>query len=206
MNQLTTQAQVSRSSGTSWTDELIAADLRQAAQMIGSFPSASELRRLGRNDLCCAIVRCGGFASWASRIGMERKGSDSDTGWEGERVMRDIFTAMGYRCEKATAVKSPFDLLVDDVLRVDVKSARFKEYGPSKGWFFRIGKIPQADLVVLLKLDTQAFYAVPWWDCPTSNITITPTGDRYTQYLNGWHVVKDMVQQAKEMRTKYPKS
>lgn len=180
----------------SWTDELIAEEARRVAQSLGHFPSAQELRQLGRNDLACVIGKRGGFLRWADRIGIARHGSDSDTGWEGEEAVRREFLARGIFCVRSKAIKAPFDLLAQEVLKIDVKSARFAEYGgksASRGWFYRVGKICQADLVIFYQLDTSSFYAVPWWKCPTTNLTIPVSGGQWKPYLNDWNRIRRMI-------------
>lgn len=176
---------------------MIAEELVTIGKQIGKMPSVSYLRETGRNGLMCAITRRGGFLKWSERLGLNRSTSDSDTGWEGEKMVESILARHLLPVSKPGAVKSPYDLLVDGCLRVDVKSARFAEYGYSKGWFYRIGKWPQADVIALLKLDTGDVYWLPWWVCPTTNITITPTGNRYTGFLNRIEVVQSLVNQRK---------
>lgn len=175
-----------------WTDEKCEAELRRLCETMGHFPSANELRAAGHNALCCRITKTGGIIKWAERLGMHRAHSDSDLGWEGEIAFMRMLQARGFTCERSKAVKAPFDLLVEGVLRVDVKTARFASYGHSSGWFYRIGKLAQSDLVVLLKLDAGDFYALPWHVCTTSNMTITLTGKTYVRYLNNWGLIESM--------------
>lgn len=186
-----------------WTEARIEGELRQVAASIGSFPSCQDLRYVGKNDLACQVSRNGGFLAWSERLGIPRRHSDSDTGWDGEIAVMEAMRARGLKVERQTAVKAPYDLLVNGSLRVDVKAARFATYKNGKsgeacaGWFFRIGKQPQADIILFYKLDTGGIYPVPWWDCPTSNVTITPTGHRYAKYENNWSIIDRML----EMRT-----
>lgn len=175
-----------------WTDEKIEADLRAIADGIGSFPTNSELLNLGRGDLSNAINKSGGLIAWAIRLGMQRKWSDSDFGWEGEGAVTDMFIVNGHRATRTT-VKAPFDILVDDVLRVDVKTAKLATYGKSSGWYYRLGKIPQADLVLLYQADTGEFYGLPWHVCPTGNVTINNGASKYAAYKNNWPLIRSMI-------------
>jgi hypothetical protein len=160
---------------------------------LGHFPSHGDLKEMGRYDLSNQITRRGGFLKWSDRLGIERRTSDSDTGWEGERAASERLQALGFRVTPRRGVKCPFDLLIDGVLRIDVKAARQQCYGDSRGWFYRIGKLPQADLVLLWQLDTGGFYAVPWFLCPTTNITISPTGGKYARFRNNAGLIRDML-------------
>lgn len=179
-------------SRTRWTDDMVADRIRGIASKTGVFPSISFLRESGQNDLACQITRRGGSFAWADRLGLKREHSDSDTGWEGEVAVQGILEAEHFRVERQSAVRWPFDLLVNGVLRVDVKAARFATYGPCSGWFYRIGKAPQADLIALHQLDTGTTYWIPWVSVPTSNITISKDGGKWAPFRNAIGLVAKM--------------
>lgn len=189
-----------------WSDELVETELRRITGALGWFPSASDLTGMGMNSLLCAVTRRGGLLAWSDRLRLARRHSDSDTGWEGEIAVRDLFVREGIPCERSDAVKAPFDLLADGVLRVDVKAARYAEYRSpkagttSRGWFYRLGKIPQADLILLYQLDAGTFYGLPWWECPTGNVVISPGQSKYARFLNDWPLVREMIARLKEDR------
>jgi hypothetical protein len=175
-----------------WTQEQIDSEIRLIAAAIGYFPAASELRSMGRNDLICAITKREGSMALSSRLGIPRRHSDSDTGWDGELAFQALAIEAGFDCQRADACKAPFDLILDGSLRIDVKAASFAEYSESRGWFYRLGKIVQADVVVFYQLDTKNFYAVPWYLCPTSNVTISRSGGRYIAYKNNWELLRKL--------------
>ena len=176
-----------------WTDEKLEAALRDVAGSTGVFPSSTMLREMGRNDLAVQVTRRGGFIAWARRMGCARKQSDSDFGWHGEIEFVRLCAGQGLPAERCAAVKSPWDVVVCDVLRVDVKTAKCATYGHKSGWHYRIGKAPQADLVVLYQADTGDFYAVPWHKCPTSSVTLARGGGKYAAFLNNWKLIRQMI-------------
>ncbi len=178
---------------TTWTDDRFQRELGEAIQVLTHFPSNSELRALGRLDLANQIARRGGFVSCANEFGVARLHSDSDTGWMGEKAAAAKLQELGFVIEKPAGVKCPFDLLVNAVLRVDVKAARLHSYRHSCGWFYRIGKHPPSDVILLWQLDTDEFYAVPWFACPHTNVTITRDGGRYAMYRNNTGLIREMV-------------
>lgn len=181
-----------------WTDELIEKQLREITGSIGSFPTATELRQLGRNDVACIVTKRGGFQYWAERLGLSRKHSDSDTGWDGEKEVMQLFQAGGIECIRSEGIKAPFDLLAGGVLKIDVKTAKYAEYrsnhgkNVSSGWYYRFGKTIQADIAILYQLDTREFWGLPWWECPVANITIRP-GGKWEQYRNNWPLIHQML-------------
>ncbi len=189
----------------SWNDEKIEQALREMSADIGHFPSCLEMRDRSRNDLACAVSKSGGFMMWAERLGISRQDSDSDFGWRGEVCVCGLFRNRRHSAERTAQVKAPFDLLVDDVLRVDVKNAVYAEYRKldakvSTGWFYRLGKIPQADLIFLYQYDTGEFYGLPWFVCPSGNITISKAGGKYAQYKCNWPLIEDMIRVRKAER------
>jgi hypothetical protein len=186
-----------------WTDANIEVALRELSAKFGYMPSVSEMRGVGRNDLICAVTKRGGILEWSRRLGLVRQGSDSDFGWDGEVAVCDLFRSRRMLAVRTKEKKAPFDLLVNGILRVDVKTANFTAYGACRGWFYRIGKMPQADLVVLYQHDTADFYGLPWFLCPTSNITISRTGGIYAAFLNNWPLIDRMARVRESERAEF---
>ena len=176
-----------------WDDARFDSELRSVIEAVNHFPTNSELRAMGRLDLANQIARRGGFVSCAKVFGSERLKTASDTGWIGEEEATARLRYLGFTVELRDGVKCPFDLLVDRVLRVDVKSARLFRYQHSCGWFYRIGKHPQSDVILLWQLDTGEFYAIPWFVCPRTNVTISRDGGKYVAFRNNVTLIQDMV-------------
>lgn len=183
-----------------WNDTELEKVIRSIAQDLGHFPTCSELGEIGRLDVANRIARSGGFRHWSAVTGIPRVMSDSDKGWAGEDAAAKRLEELGFAVTAQDGVKCPFDLLVDGILRVDVKAANYQEYGHSKGWFYRIGKQPQADMILLWQLDTKHFYSLPWYLCPFTNVTISTTGGKYVAYRNSVDVIKRMVSMRQQER------
>lgn len=178
---------------TKWPESAIEEQLRKVCDELGKFPSAQDLKRIGRNDISSQISKKGGFEFWATKLGMKREYSDSDTGWDGEKSLMAILQEKGFSCEAASYVKCPYDLRVNSLIRIDVKSANYAEYGVCKGWFFRIGKDAQADILALYQIDTQDVYFIPWNICPKTNITISRSGGKYVEFKNRFDILEKLV-------------
>lgn len=177
-----------------WTDDYFEAEVREASSLLGHFPTNSELLGMQRSDLSNEIVRRGGFIHCAQMLNIPRLHSDSDTGWEGERAAATRLSELGFEVTASEGVRCPFDLLIENVLRVDVKATRLMRYDNSTGWFYRLGKQPQADLILLWQLDQKNYYALPWYVCPTTNITISRGGGKYLRFLNNDGIIREMVE------------
>jgi hypothetical protein len=180
-----------------WTEAMISERIMDNYRSTGLMPTNQYLKDTGQMDLANQISKKGGFFNWAERLGLSRGHSDSDTGWFGEKEVQKILESAGFQVERSSAVKWPFDLLVNRVLRVDVKSANFACYGPCKGWFYRLGKAPQADLIALYQLDTKKIYWIPWNIVPHSNITISKDGGKWANYKDSIWIVQNMVETRK---------
>lgn len=188
-----------------WTDKRFAEELKLVSDGLGRMPTNSELKKLGRGDLSNQIVKRGGFKPIADRFGLRQSDSDSLFGWEGEKMAQEVLEEKGFQVERSGEVRWPFDLLVDGLVRVDVKSARFAQYGPCSGWFYRIGKRPQADVIMLVQVDTKEAYYLHWLDCPSSNITISRDGGKYRNFKGAHHLIHHVRSAVGLMRSGIPK-
>jgi hypothetical protein len=177
-----------------WTEAMIADRIMENYRNTGLMPTNQYLLETGQGDLSNQIAKKGGFFKWADRLGLSRAPSASDTGWDGEKRVQKILESAGFQVERSIAVKWPFDLLVNKVLRIDVKSANFAVYGSCKGWFYRIGKVPQADLMALHQLDTGETYWIPWHIIPHSNVTISNDGGKWARYKESLWIVQSMLE------------
>ena len=177
-----------------WNEAMISDRIMENYRNTGLMPTNQYLKETGQCDLAGQISKKGGFFKWAERLGLSREHSDSDTGWNGELRVQKMLESAGFQVDRIAAVKWPFDLLINKVLRVDVKSANFAEYGPCKGWFYRIGKTPQADLIALHQLDTGATYWIPWNIIPHSNVTISKDGGKWARYKETLWIVQSMIE------------
>ncbi len=173
-----------------WTEQMIATELAAVISTLNKMPSAADLRQLGRNDLAVQVGRKGGYLAWAERLGATRAKSDSDTGWTGEIDLAKNLVKRGFTVERMTAVTSPYDLDVNHALRLDVKTASYAEYGACRGWFYRVGKAIQADVLALYQIDTGVCYFLPWTIGPQSNITISRSGGKYAEFRDRYDILK----------------
>jgi hypothetical protein len=184
-----------------WTDDRLASELLKIANGSGIMPTNSMLRQIKRTDIASQLTKRGGFIEWANRLGLTRELSDSDIGWDGEKELAKKLSDSGFDVTRMDRVKSPYDLCIENAIRIDVKSAKYAEYGVCKGWFYRIAKNPQADVVALYQIDTGDCYYLPWQHCPTSNVTISRDGGKYKTYKNREDILNLLVQGRKEEET-----
>ena len=173
-----------------WSEALVAEELTAISLSLGHFPSSNELRGMGRNPLSCAACKRGGLIHWSQKIGFERLDSDSDHGWRGEAAVADILRRAGYTVRLREYLNSPYDLIANGVT-CDVKTASYAVYGYCRGWFYRIGKRPNCDLILLYREDRGDIVFLPANVVPTTNLTFTE-GGKYKHYLGNWDVLLEL--------------
>jgi len=177
-----------------WSDQDVSDLLLKIGNDIGRMPSHGYLQSVGNAALSNQICRRGGYVFWAEKLGLKRTESDSDFGWEGEHSVVSILIKNGFSPERQGPVKYPFDILVNGILKMDVKTARNARYHRVSGWFYRIGKVPQADIIAFHQIDTLDTYFVPWHQCAFTNVTLSVGGGQYAIYRNNFTLLRNMCQ------------
>lgn len=186
-----------------WSDEIIVAELRQLIGTTDFMPTFGYIRSSGRNDLACAITKRGGWKKFSQLMNVPMTPSDTLKGWAGEDVTEEWLYKQGYEVSRQPT-RAHFDILLNGILRVDVKAASYAKYGNSSGWFYRMGKIITADVVICARMDKGDFYVFPWFRVPSTNLTITPTGKAHSHYLNNTRVIEAMLANRKKEALLFP--
>jgi hypothetical protein len=98
-------------------------------------PSNREIRKLtGSYALSNAVVRSGGFETWAKKLKLPVKPSCTKTGRMWEKRENANFQRMGFETQRQSML-APFDILVNGK-RVDVKAAHLKKHRGWSGYVF----------------------------------------------------------------------
>lgn len=159
-------------------------------------PTVSELTSVGLSSLSSAIVRTGGFKHWQNKLRLDNKQSETHIGQEWEDWALIHLSDHDMKVE-SQSTRHPFDLLVNTIVRIDVKVAHFTSYktnhGKAAGYVFHIHKSHSHDcdlymLICLSDVDKpQAVYYIPAASAPKTTITITPNG-KYTVFRDNLKV------------------
>lgn len=109
-----------------WTDQKIEEEIFNVMNIlnINRMPSNSEIRSITRDTkLINAVRRHGGFYGWAEKLELPVKDSETKTGdsyeWHAISELED----RGFNVERMS-VRHPYDLLVNESVKVDVKVSR----------------------------------------------------------------------------------
>lgn len=153
------------SHGKRWSDAMLLAELREHTDRLGRMPTVNELRTAGRNDLAVAATRAG-LQRLRVLLGLSEKDSGTARGRRCEEYVAGVLRLAGHDVERQST-RAPFDLLVDAVVRVNVKSAAYHEYSGTdsvcRGHFFGIGDTwKRCDVFAFVPLDTTETPTVLW--------------------------------------------
>ncbi|HBF0856743.1 TPA: hypothetical protein KNP56_003561 [Clostridioides difficile] len=147
---------VGYSHGIKWDDSKITNEIIHVKNILGidRMPTKSEIEFVTKsNSLSCKISKSGGFKEWAYRLNLEIKKSESDLGSKWEMYIKNILEARGYEISKMS-FKHPYDLLVNNNIKVDVKVSSLYENEDSKYHSFNLEKkYHNCDIFILVALD-----------------------------------------------------
>jgi len=182
--------------GFKWTDEIIKNKIYEVMRVldIDKMPSASETQLiLGDFSLSNKIAKTGGFNKWANKLGLEIKRSETQLGQEFEVKAKELFENKGYTVERMST-KYPFDLLVNNTIRVDVKVA--KAYMSRGSRCHTVGinkKYATCDLYLIFALDEdeniERTFIIPGCDLRVTSMNFGKDSI-YNIYLNRWDLLK----------------
>lgn len=161
-----------------WTDSEIAEAILLVSKKYGRMASVSEMRKEGLNALSLVLCRRGGIRTWASRLGLTLKGSETKLGQDFEISEIDFFKSLGFKVERQSC-KKEFDLLVNGY-RVDVKVANLYECKAWQGYSFAGMKRGAAcdffDCLILDNRKVKHRLLIPSEEVPMVTLTMTVAG------------------------------
>lgn len=183
--------------GTQWNDDKVRQEILRVkeALCIDRMPSRSEIELVtGDSRLTNKISRSGGFRYWARKLGLKIKMSESSLGNAYEKIIADKIKKQGYKVEKMPH-KHPYDLLVNDCIKIDVKVAKpYKGTNNSVFHTFNLEKKnPTCDIYIAVALTDEGnidrIFVIPSKYLPITQLSI---GKRsiYNQFIERWDYIK----------------
>ena len=183
--------------GTRWSDDLIESTLNDVVKKakLTTFPTHAQMTEItGSTALTGAVSRYGGTHYWADRLGLEIKPCESKMGEEYELKCMAFIKSLGYGCEK-TPPRYPYDLLVENNIKVDVKSGNLYKGEQSEYYTFNLEKpMPTCDIFVCNCLEGSEIkktYVIPSSVLTgKTQLSIGKIKSKYDPYLTAWDVLK----------------
>lgn len=169
-------------------------------------PTVSELKSVGRGDLCNAISKNKGFKYWAKKLGLEIKTSETGLGKMFEdRFRKDVAKRFGWET-KQMSMRFPYDVLVANTVKVDVKCGFLYKAEQGEYYSFSLGtKDIKADFIVCYCLtDTKSvskIYVIPAVVLQgQKQISIGLTKSKYDKYLYSFELIAQYISFYEEVK------
>lgn len=116
---------------------------------INRMPTRSEVLLFsGDNSLENRIMRSGGFKAWAERLHLKLKSCETYFGNKYEEITADKLRLL-FDDVKTTPVKFPYDIVINNRTKIDVKASRL--YKGKQGEFYTFNlesKYPKCDFYI----------------------------------------------------------
>lgn len=112
--------------GNRWTDEKVREEILKVKETLclDRMPTRNEIIRVTNSySLPSKISKTKGYYGWAKELNLKIKDSETTFGKEQEFYIKTELENMGYKVDKM-AQNYPYDLLLNDNIRIDVKASR----------------------------------------------------------------------------------
>lgn len=188
--------------GLKWSDDLIRDGVMKVKEglKIDRMPTRSEcVKYTNSYALSVAISRRdGGWYGLASELGLRIKTSETTTGKKYEKIIKEILENKGYEVSQMSQ-NFPYDLLVNDCLKIDVKSSHLYKGKEGNFYTFRTGKrYATCDVYILVALD-DLDKVVRTYIIPSSKVikntqlSMGEYSSKYDIYLDRWDILTEYV-------------
>ena len=181
--------------GTVWTKDLIAQKIRETvkALKLSSMPTRKQfVKYYGDDKLTDKISKTLGYYGWAKELDLPIQSNDTLKGKISEKYAADLLNNRGYETLQM-AQNYPYDLLVNHVVKVDVKYSNL--YHGRQGNFYSYAlrkKYPTCDIYMLIANSDSGekkIYILPSKDAIQLQIGIGEYSSIYDKYLNRYDII-----------------
>jgi hypothetical protein len=189
--------------GIKWSDDLIRNGVMEVIEglKLNRMPTRKECIEFTNScTLSVAISRRdGGWYGLANELGLPIKESETTTGKKYEKLIKNILEDKGFIVSQMSQ-NFPYDLLVNDCLKIDVKSSHLYKGKEGNFYTFRTGKkYATCDVYVLVALD-DIDEIIRMYILPSSTvmnnkqISIGEHNSKYDGYLDRWDIISDYIE------------
>lgn len=185
--------------GTKWTEEKIEEALLNMvkSENLKRMPSRKEVEQFYGN--CClanAISKRIGWYQLADKLGLPIKDSETYFGKKQEHLVQEEIIARGHEVRRMPQ-NFPYDLLVNDCVKIDVKSSRLYKGSSGNFYSFNLEKPYCTCDIYVLRIIQESYdriktLVIPSKDVPTNTqISVGETNSKYYKYLDKWEYIDD---------------
>lgn len=187
--------------GIKWSDDLIDQKVLEVKESLGlnRMPSRKECESYF-NDcaLTNAISKRSGWYEVARRLGLEVKDSETKFGKSYESIASEMLQSLGHDVKRMSQ-NFPYDLLVDDCIKIDVKASRLYRGAFGNFYSFAINKdYATCDFYVLFAVSDDGnigrTLVVPSCNVISNKqISVGQTSSKYFKYENRFDLISSAV-------------
>lgn len=187
------------SKGIRWTDDLIKEKVLEVkkAFSLDRMPSRSECIQYFHNEaLVNAISKRKKWYQLAQELGLRVKDSETYFGKSEESNAAEMLISLGFSVRKMPQ-NFPYDLLVDDCVKVDVKASHLY-HGPNGNFYtFNLEKqFATCDIYILFALaecEEKRIFVVPSkFVIAQSQISMGALKSKYHKFENRWDFISSL--------------
>lgn len=188
-----------KKSVTKWNEKSIIKCIEEVRKKlnIDRMPNSTEIVKYHSKSLHSAITKYGGYYYFADRLNLELKDSDTVKGYSNEIIVKKMLEENSFYVEKMDTLY-PFDLYVNNSLKIDVKSAKmtYEKNGTKRGHIFGINKkYPTCDIYAFVKYDKDNKDIIDILFVPSvlinTSSTITLKDNDFKYYSYNFDVISD---------------
>lgn len=186
--------------GIRWSDELIKEKILEVIRFknLNRMPTRSETEDyFGNGALACVISkRKGGWYALAKEMELSIKECETTFGKSHEKIMMERLIAMGYEVRRMPQ-NFPYDLLVNDSVKIDVKASRLYK-GPGGNFYsFNLEKpFCTCDIYILRLIGNDGnesdTLVIPSAHVATNTqISVGEMASKYKKYSKKWEYIAE---------------
>lgn len=186
--------------GIRWTDELIKEKVLEVknALELNRMPSKSECdSHFGNYALSNVISKRKGWYKLAAEMCLPVKESDTFLGKRFEKKAKEILEDKGFHVRQMSQ-NFPYDLLVDDCVKIDVKTSRLYKGKQGDFYSFNLGKkFAACDVFFLIALNDDntinRIMIVPFKAVFNNNqISVGRFISKYDKFIDKWEYISNL--------------
>lgn len=192
--------------GTRWTDELLEKKVREIMSFykIDRMPSRKEIKQYENSNGLAEKLSRVGFKNFADKIGLNMKKSETLLGKTMESEVKKILEEKGFLVEQMPQ-NFCYDLLVNDIVKIDVKSSRL--YKGKNGNFYTYSNEKMrfaCDFYIFLALDDeqkilQQFVVPGYMVSKNCQFSIGQFKSKYDYFKDRYDLINKFIEQIKKV-------
>jgi hypothetical protein len=186
--------------GIRWSDQLIKEKVLEvkAALNLDRMPSKSECdAHFGNYALSNVISKKKGWYNLAAELNLQIKKSDTLLGKQFEKKAKEILENKGFKVRQMSQ-NFPYDLLVDDCVKIDVKESRLYKGKTGEFYSFNLEKnFATCDVFLLVALNDNdsinRIMVVPSKAVFNNNqISVGKFISKYDKFIDKWEYISNL--------------